>query len=124
MKQDFFARRFVGLGVAVASLALFPGQAAAATCPNSLFSQPLLSFGDAGWYTLAPGESVDNFAGTGWSLSGGARIVTTTLADGARGAVLDLPAGGAAVSPPTCVTNDYPTARALVRNVTGGWGVQ
>ena len=38
--------------------------------------------------------------------------------------VLNLPSGAVAVSPPICVTSDYPTARTLVRNVVGGDGVQ
>ena len=65
--------------------------------------KPLLSFGDSNWYTLTPGESLDNFDGGGWTLTGGAQIQTTDLADGQTGSVLDLPSGSTAVSPTICV---------------------
>src|SRR6185312_16647272 len=88
-------------------------------CVTPEYSQPFAYVGDDNWYTLPAGESYDNFAGAGWQLSGGARIVSETLADGARGDVLDLPSGSRAVSPVICVTSAYPTARAIVRNVKG-----
>ena len=37
--------------------------------------------------------------------------------------MLDLPSGSKAVSPTICVTSDYPTARAMVRDVVGSEGV-
>jgi hypothetical protein len=86
--------------------------------------QPYLSWKDANWYTLAPGQDVDSFNGAGWVLTGGAKLVTTTLADGSIGTVLDLPAGSTAVSPPMCVSSDYPTARVDVRDVSGPAGVR
>jgi len=36
--------------------------------------------------------------------------------------VLDLPRGSQAVSPTICLTSDYPTARAMIRNVSGANG--
>ena len=50
-------------------------------------------------------------------------IVTTTLSDGKTGAVLDLPSGAKAVSPELCVTNEYPSARTIVRNALGSQNV-
>jgi hypothetical protein len=85
-------------------------------------SQPLLSVGDSNWYTLTPGESVDAFGG-GWTLSGGAQIQTTRLADGQTSQVLNLPSGSKAVSPVMCVDDGYQTARSEVRNVVGSQGV-
>lgn len=61
--------------------------------------------------------------GTGWTLSGGARVVHTELPDGTTESVLDLPAGSTAISPVMCVTSDYPEARADVRALSGGGGV-
>ena len=58
--------------------------------------------------------------GTGWKLSGGASIKTTTVAEGGSDTVLDLPSGSQAVSPTICVDSTYPTARTEVRNVIGG----
>jgi hypothetical protein len=93
-------------------------------CAAPTLTQPFLSIGDKNLYSLAPGETADNFAGTGWSLTGGARIIQTQLADGTTGSVLDLPSGASATSPQTCVTADYPTARTMVRDVVGSEGVK
>jgi hypothetical protein len=128
MNLCLFSRRSLGLGVAVAAFAAVPAQAATASVDTSMcsapeLSQPFLSANDSNWYTLAPGESPDNFDGAGWGLSGGAQIITTTLSDGSTGSVLDLPSGSKAVSPTICVTSEYPTARTMVRNVAGSEGV-
>ena len=93
-------------------------------CSAPQLSQPLLSVGDSNWYTMTPGETVDNFDGSGWTLTGGAQIKTTTLADGHTGSVLDLPSGSKAVSPTMCVNTGYQTVRTDVRNVVGAEGVQ
>jgi hypothetical protein len=94
------------------------------TCASPSLSQTFLSTKDRNWYTLAPGQSPDGFNGSGWTLTNGAQVVTTQLQNGQTGSVLNLPSGAAAVSPPICITSDYPTARSLVRNVVGGEGVQ
>lgn len=93
-------------------------------CMNPTLDQTFLSFKDRNWYTLAPGQSPDGFTGGGWTLANGAHISTTQLQNGQPGSVLDLPSGAVAISPPMCVTSDYPTARSLVRNVAGADGVQ
>jgi|SRR5579875_2283031 len=85
------------------------------SCTTPTLTQPFLAWHDRSEYTLAPGQSVDDFAGTGWILGRGASLETRTLADGHSGSVLDLPVGGYAISPPTCVETDYPTARAMVQ---------
>jgi hypothetical protein len=90
-----------------------------ADCPSPQLSQPFLSWNDANWYTLAPGETPDNFDGNGWTLAAGANITTSQLADGHTGAVLDLPSGALAVSPPVCVESDYPTARTMIQTTPG-----
>jgi hypothetical protein len=115
----------LGLGMLIAALTAIPAQASVnlSQCTTPEYSQPFLYAGDSNWYTLLPGESADNFEGGGWELSGGARIVTTTLSDGTTGQVLDLPSGSKAVSPVVCVTSLYPTARGIVRNVNGSEGV-
>ena len=77
----------------------------------------------ANYYSQVPGQTDANFVGTGWALSGGARIVSTVRADGRTGTVLELPSGAVAISPPICVTSGYPTARTMVRNVVGSEGV-
>ena len=92
-------------------------------CTNPLLSQPFLDQGDANQYMLVPGQSPENFDGAGWTLTGGAQIVSATLADGATGSVLDLPSGSRAISPTVCIREDYPDARAMVRGVTGPEGL-
>jgi hypothetical protein len=134
-------RRF-GLGVVLAAVTAAPAHAAtthaatthaattqaAATpvdtsmCSTPALFQPFLSWQDTNWYALAPGESADQFSGAGWVLSGGAKIVTTTLADGTTNSVLDLPGGSQAVSPTICLTSAYPEARMMVNDVTGSNG--
>ncbi len=123
MKKFLFSRSLIGLGVVIGTFAALPlGVASAAPapstpCPGEQFTQPFLAFGDSGYYTLAPGESADNFDGTGWSLSGGATIVTATLADGTMGSVLDLPAGSTAVSPTMCVSTGFQGGRMMTQVV-------
>lgn len=131
MKQHLFSRRSLSLGMVVAAFVALPGQAAADSatpvntsgCSNPLLSQPFLSAGDSSWYTMVPGEAPDQFTGNGWTLSGGANIATTTLADGTTGTVLDLPSGSEAVSPVVCVNSGFQTMRTMVRNVVGAEGV-
>jgi hypothetical protein len=141
-KRGGRAAGLVGLVAAVlAAVAVHPAPAAADTttlptgltgtaptdtagCMNPALNQTFLSTKDRNWYTLAPGQSPDGFTGAGWTLARGARIVTTQLQTGQPGSVLDLPSGAVAISPPMCVTSEYPTARSLVRNVTGAEGVQ
>ena len=90
-------------------------------CADPALTQPFAALGDSSNYTLLPGESPDSFDGTGWTLMGGAQVVEATLADGTTGDVLALPPGSGAISPVMCVTNAYPTARAMV---SGDMGVQ
>ncbi len=130
MTQDLFSRRTLGMSGALAVLlcgltagpALAKGTVTAvdtSACSDPLLSQPFLSANDSNLYTLAPGEAVDSFDGTGWTLSGGAQIISTRLADGQTGNVLDLPAGSQAVSPTMCVSAAYPTARTMVQGDQG-----
>ena len=95
----------------------------ASQCTEPTLTQPFLYAGDSNYYTLAPGQTPGSFEGTGWVLSGGASIKKTMLANGQLSYVLDLPSGSKATSPSFCVTNEYPTARTMVRNVVGSEGV-
>ncbi len=97
-----------GLGVSA-----LPPVADTGPCSDPILSQAFLPLGDTNYYTQAPGFST-------WTMTGGAQIETTTLADGTSGQVLDLPAGSMAVSPNICVTSAYPTARMLIKSLNGG----
>jgi hypothetical protein len=129
MNYRSIIRRGAGLAVLLAAVAGGSAQAATlvktSACgqPSYTFSQPFSSVKDSNWYTLAPGQSLNSFDAAGWTLSGGARLVTTTLADGSTGTVLDLPAGATAVSPPMCVSAAYPKARTQVRDLVGASSV-
>jgi hypothetical protein len=114
------------LAAVIAMASALPAQASYANtsgCATPQYGQPFLYAQDDNWYTPLGGESYDEFDGAGWQLSGGASIASTTLADGQTGSVLDLPSGSKAVSPVICVTSEYPTARAVVRDVKGAEGV-
>ena len=56
--------------------------AATATCTAPALAQPFSSASDTNWYAPLPGESWNSFPATGWTLSRGAKVVSTTLADG------------------------------------------
>jgi hypothetical protein len=123
-----FSRRgtgLVALGLLACTFWAVPAQASVNTaqCEQQQYSQPFLYAKDSNWYTLVPGQEPGSFNGEGWTLSGGAQIVTTTLSDGTAGQVLDLPSGSKAVGPVICVTSEYPTARAFVRDAKGSEGV-
>ena len=93
-----------------------------AVCPGQTFAQQFGAFGDSNFYTLVEGSEF-NGGQEGWELSNGAALVEGTRPDGGSGGVLDLPSGAIAVSPPVCVTLQYPTARTWVKTVQGGGGV-
>jgi hypothetical protein len=93
-----------------------------AVCPGQTFSQPFEALKDSNYYTLVEGSAF-NGPNEGWELNYGAGVVEGARPDGSSGGVLDLPSGAYAVSPPVCVTLQYPTARAYVEDVQGGGGV-
>jgi hypothetical protein len=137
MKKGLFSLRALALTVAFATVSAASAQASigsiswsslsttinTSACSQPTFYQPFTAFKDTNLYTLAPGQQAGNFGGIGWILSGGAHIVTTTLANGTQSQALDIPLGGTAVSPPMCVTSDYPTARTMVRELVKGPGL-
>ncbi len=137
MKKGLFSLRVIGAAIVLTAVAAAPALADptvnwsslavsvdTTSCSTPLFSQPFAGYKDSNYYALAPGQAPDAFLGAGWTLTGGAHFVTTTLADGTQGQVLDVPSGATAVSPPMCVTNAYPTARTMVRDTAGGAGLQ
>jgi hypothetical protein len=96
----------------------------ASSCADPSFTQPFQSWGDSADYALAPGQSDSNFAGSGWYLATGAKIMSAPQASkGSKGNVLDMRSGALAISPPMCVAYNYPSARTMIRNVSGSGGV-
>jgi hypothetical protein len=115
--------------LAVLCLGLFgacaaPALAASApeACGGQVFSQPFAAFNDPNLYTLVPGGEF-NASSEGWELFGGAAIANTLRPNKTTGGVLNLPSGALAISPPVCVTLQYPAARVWVRDVKGSEGV-
>jgi hypothetical protein len=93
-----------------------------AVCPGQAFAQPFEALNDDNYYTLVEGSEF-NGPEEGWELKNGAQVVEATRPDGSTGGTLDLPTGSYAISPPVCVTLQYPTARAYVEDVEGPGGV-
>lgn len=90
-----------------------------AVCPGQTFAQPFAEMGDSNYYTLVEGSQFGSTT-EGWTLVGGAKIVEGTRPDGSQGGTLELPSGSIAVSPPVCVTLQYPTARTWVDSLQNG----
>lgn len=83
-------------------------------CNENALSQPFARWGDSSYYELAPGGDIEGSL-SGWTLSGGASVVTGSEPFGATGEVgkrsLSLPAGSSVQTPFTCVDAAYPTIR-------------
>ncbi|MGN6557325.1 MAG: hypothetical protein ACTHLH_04855 [Solirubrobacterales bacterium] len=92
-------------------------------CTEAVLSQHFLSSGDSRLYSQVPGQDEEGFNGEGWTLSGGASVVSTVDGNGQPVSALNLPSGSKAVSPTVCVTKDFPVARMRVRNLIGAEGV-
>lgn len=88
-------------------------------------STPFTSYGDGASYFLAPGGSFESGTTTGWSLSGGAKIVSgnENLGVTSGSKALDLPVGATATSPAFCVDDSLPSFRfaAKLSSLDGGY---
>lgn len=110
-------------GVAIAGPPPGGGTTSTPTCNAPALAQVYSWAQDANWYAAIPGENWDAMSSSGWTLSGGAKIVSTTLADGVKGGVLDMPSGSKAISPQMCISNSYPFGRTEMKNIKGSAGV-
>lgn len=123
VRPSFARRGFAALATLAlcgASLAFFSASAhAEAACKGLSLSQPFLKWGDANVYQLVPGGDFEKGL-TGWSLTGGAKVVSGSETYGATGSLgkysLTLPAGATAQTPYVCVEASYPTFRFFARN--------
>jgi hypothetical protein len=116
------------LGTASAQAQSLPGPATTpdvTQCSPPTLSQAFLGSGDFNYYAPAPGPSDTGFDGSGWTLTGGASVLSTQLADGGTGPVLDLAEGSMAVSPAMCISpSTKPALRAFVQSQGGHDNVQ
>jgi hypothetical protein len=122
MKKYLWGLRSLALGAVTAGIALagLPATSSAAlisggACDNSTLSQPFAQYGDSNEYKLVSGG---NFEGSlsGWTLSGGARVINGGNPNGSSGHSLYLPAGASVTTPFTCVNAAYPSFRLFARN--------
>jgi hypothetical protein len=126
--SDRLAKRLVALvgtlaGLTLVGLPAASAQAAlinTATCNTATLSQPFSAWDDTNSYELVPGGDFEGSL-AGWTLSGGAHVVTGSEPFGASGSVgsgsLALPAGASAQTPTTCVDAAYPTFRFFAKNL-------
>ncbi len=123
-----FRGRFLPVAAVLSTLGLSsalsaaPAQAAlvnTSACDGSALTQPFARWGDTNYYKLVPGGSFRSGL-SGWTASGGARLVSGGEPFGVTGSVgasaLSLPAGSSVQSPYTCVDAAYPSLRFFVRN--------
>jgi hypothetical protein len=105
------------LSVLVALVAL--AGTAQAACRYTGAEQVFGPWGDRHNYVLAPDGGFEA-GGSGWSLRGGAQVVTGNESHYANepsdSRSLSLPAGSSAVSPPICMSLDTPLIRMFARN--------
>ncbi len=88
------------------------------SCSGST-SQPFAAWGDYASYYLAPNGGLEG-GSTGWSLTGGASVVTGNepfLGSGTRS--LSLPSGSSATSPTTCIGTLNMALRMFVEDSGG-----
>jgi len=119
----FRPRLLLSSAVGALALCCWPAASAQAAliqtdaCDNAPLTQPFAAWGDTNPYKAVPGGSFEGSL-TGWTLSGGARVVAGNEAFAVAGGThsLYLPAGASATTPLTCVDAAYPTARFFAKN--------
>ena len=112
---------------AAALIAAFPAIASAG-CPAAPLSQPFSQFGDTSWYQLAPSGSFESGA-PGWvGQSGLLGLMQSGVTVGEGNDAYNLVPGthsllvgtnGYAVSPPVCISSEYPTWRFVAHQLGG-----
>lgn len=94
-----------------------PVVSTATDCDEQVLEQPFLPWVDPAHYVLAPGGTFEG--DSGWTLSGGARVVAGNEPFYVHGAgeasSLSLPAGSSATSRAICVGIEHPTLRFFAR---------
>jgi hypothetical protein len=111
------ATSVLALGLSITASSVDAG-ASPATCGARDVSQPFAPWHDLGHYFLMPGGDLESTAG--WTLGGGARLVSGNESFNVHGAgnakSLELPAGSWARTASVCADSDEPTMRFFVRN--------
>ena len=114
------------LGLVGGAIALAVGTAPASaglglSCP-SVTSKAFANWKDYANYTFVPDGGFEG-GGTGWSLSGGAQVMSGNESFYVHGATdkksLSLPAGASATSPPMCISLLSSKMRFVARGASG-----
>jgi hypothetical protein len=92
--------------------------ALATLCGNQSSRQVFLPWGDAAWYTPAPGGSLEDT--TNWTLNTRASIVPQNNSFSSGTQSLFLGQNGQAISPAVCVSITNPTIRFFMKNSAPG----
>jgi hypothetical protein len=103
--------------LALALLLVAPARARA-DCAAQPLSHTFLPWLDAAWYEAAPDGGLEA-GGSGWTLAGGAAVVTDNDPYEAGTNALALPAGASATTPAICVDLAHPTIRFFARGGSG-----
>ncbi len=94
----------------------------ATDCADPELTQPFKPWRDNSYYKLVDAGSFESGA-AGWTLSGGARVVSGNATQRVGGAThshsLKLPSGSSATTPPVCVGLNEPTLRYFARKNSG-----
>ena len=88
-------------------------------CADQAFEQVFLNWNDLRSYTLAPNGSFESGL-DGWIVSDGVEVrqhLNSFLLDPGTSALF-MPPKSTAISPPICVTSDYPAARLFGKTLT------
>ena len=111
-------RRLLAL-VAACALALVAVPAAASACAYPDSKQVFSRFGDDNWYIPFPDGGFESVA-SGWGLTGGAKVVkgneTFYLGSSKDFRALTMPKAATATSPQTCIGNDTPSFRLVLKS--------
>jgi hypothetical protein len=129
VKNGFVRRGLLAtLTAAAATMALAaPANAgiltmSATDCRDGALTQPFKPWADGAYYKEVPGGAFEP-AATGWTLRGGARVVSGNEPWNVRNArdsrSLLLPAGSSAISAPSCVGLAEPTMRFFAKRSRG-----
>jgi hypothetical protein len=92
---------------ALALLVLLPAAARAADCSGQTLDRTFLPWADPALYTPVP---------EGWTLAGGATVVSGNQPFLPGDSSLSLPAGSSATTEPLCIGLEHPTVRFFARN--------
>jgi hypothetical protein len=123
--MDWPPKRILALAaVGVAFLVGAPAASADSTCPSPPSSNVFSQFGDDASYSLVPGGDFEGDT-SGWSLDNASVVQGNepwNIGSPSDSQSLSIGAGGTAVSPSFCVSNQFPMWRFFAQSAGHAWG--